>query len=213
MNYFSADHHFFHENIIGYVSRQVADWGRLFADAEEMNATMIKRWNERVGHKDTIYVVGDFALARGEQVWGLFRKLRGSIKIVPGGHDMRWLKDMGHIDKGQVRPGFVDGLGKKVEILPQLYHLKMGKGSGYPKVIVLCHYPFFTWEQSHHGAWHLHGHSHGGLGRMNRYQKIIKSPPTTLEDGHSMDVGVDTNDFYPYSLSEIALILRKEVAH
>jgi len=211
--YFSADHHFFHENIIGYVSRQVADWGRLFANAEEMNVTMIKRWNERVDHKDTIYVLGDFAFARGEQVWGLFAQLKGVIKIVPGGHDMRWLKDMGHTDRGQVKSGFVSGMGKKVEILPQLYHLKMGKGSGYPKIIALCHYPFFTWEQSHHGSWNLHGHSHGGLGRLNRYQKIVKSPPTTLEDGHSMDVGVDTNDFYPWSLSEIALILRKEVAH
>ncbi len=211
--YLTADQHFGHENIIGYVSREVAGWGRLFHNAEEMDALMIERWNERVGHKDTIYVLGDFALDTGERVWELFRQLRGAIKIVPGGHDMRWLKDMGRINEGQVYPGFIEGLGKKVEILPQLYHLKMGKNSGYPKIIALCHYPFFTWEQSHHGSWNLHGHSHGGLGRMNRYQKIIENPPTTLEDGRSMDVGVDTNDFYPYSLSEVALILRKELAH
>lgn len=213
MIFFTADQHFFHNNIIGYVSREIAGWGRLFADAEEMNGVMTERWNERVEHKDTIYVLGDFALARGEQVLKLFRQLHGAIKIVPGGHDLRWLKDVGHYHHGLVHPGFVDGMGRKVEILPQLYHLKMGKGSGYPKIIALSHYPMFTWEQSHHGSWHLHGHSHGGLGKYNRYQKIISTPPTTLEDGHSMDVGVDTNEFYPFSIGEVARILRGELLH
>jgi hypothetical protein len=41
-----------------------------------------------------------------------------------------------------------------------------------------------VWNRSHHGSWHLYGHSHGRL----------PEPPTLL----SMDVGVDTHDFRPW---------------
>jgi hypothetical protein len=29
--------------------------------------------------------------------------------------------------------------------------------------IVLCHYAMRVWNRSHHGAWHLYGHSRGNL--------------------------------------------------
>ncbi len=29
--------------------------------------------------------------------------------------------------------------------------------------IVICHYAMRVWNRSHHGAWHLYGHSHGNL--------------------------------------------------
>jgi calcineurin-like phosphoesterase family protein len=60
--------------------------------------------------------------------------------------------------------------------------------------IVACHYAMRTWHQSHRGSLHVHGHSHGTLPRY----------------GRSMDVGVDTNDFYPYSFEEIRYELTKE---
>ena len=55
--------------------------------------------------------------------------------------------------------------------------------------IVLCHYAMRVWNHSSHGAWHLFGHSHGRL--------------PTLETSLSMDVGVDTHDFHPWSFDEI----------
>lgn len=55
--------------------------------------------------------------------------------------------------------------------------------------IVLCHYAMRVWNHSSHGAWHLFGHSHGKL-----------SPP---DSSLSMDVGVDTHDFRPWSFDEI----------
>lgn len=50
------------------------------------------------------------------------------------------------------------------------------------------HYAHRVWPKSHHGSLHLYGHSHG-----------------TLPDSgnRSMDVGVDTNKFRPYSLEDI----------
>jgi calcineurin-like phosphoesterase family protein len=55
--------------------------------------------------------------------------------------------------------------------------------------IVLCHYAMRVWNHSSHGAWHLYGHSHGRL--------------PTLDNSLSMDVGVDTHDFRPWSFDEI----------
>lgn len=59
--------------------------------------------------------------------------------------------------------------------------------------IVLCHYSFQTWSGKGKGAYHLFGHSHGKLAGV----------------GRSMDVGVDTHNFYPYNFDEIAARLRK----
>jgi calcineurin-like phosphoesterase family protein len=58
---------------------------------------------------------------------------------------------------------------------------------------VLCHYGMRVWNKSHHGSIQLFGHSHGNL------------PGTT----QSMDVGVDTNNFAPYTVEEIKAKLSK----
>lgn len=60
--------------------------------------------------------------------------------------------------------------------------------------ITLCHYSMRTWPRSHYNTWHLYGHSHGKLPGI----------------GKSMDVGVDTNNFYPYSLDEIEKIMNSK---
>jgi calcineurin-like phosphoesterase family protein len=55
--------------------------------------------------------------------------------------------------------------------------------------IVLCHYAMRVWHQSGRGAWQIYGHSHGKL--------------PSAEGSSSMDVGVDTNAFRPYSFVEL----------
>lgn len=57
--------------------------------------------------------------------------------------------------------------------------------------IVLFHYGCRVWNASHKGSWLLYGHSHGSL------------PP----HGRSMDVGVDTNVYRPYSFADVRSIL------
>jgi calcineurin-like phosphoesterase family protein len=59
--------------------------------------------------------------------------------------------------------------------------------------IHLCHYPMLSWNRQFHGSYHLFGHVHG----------------STEGVGRSMDVGVDTNDYYPYEWSEIKERLSK----
>lgn len=62
--------------------------------------------------------------------------------------------------------------------------------------ITLCHYAMKVWNKSHRGAWHLYGHSHGSL----------PDDPNSL----SIDVGVDTNNFMPYSFEDLKRIMSKK---
>ncbi|HEC72602.1 MAG: metallophosphoesterase family protein [Candidatus Thorarchaeota archaeon] len=60
--------------------------------------------------------------------------------------------------------------------------------------IVVCHYAGRVWHKSHYNSWQLFGHSHGGL------------PPI----GKQWDIGVDNNNFYPFSLDKIEAIMSKQ---
>lgn len=53
--WFISDTHFGHVNILKYDERP-------FADIEEMNEELIKRWNKKVKNGDTVWFLGDFAM-------------------------------------------------------------------------------------------------------------------------------------------------------
>lgn len=53
--------------------------------------------------------------------------------------------------------------------------------------LVLCHYPFRSWNGQHRGAINLHGHSHGRMKPLPR----------------QFDVGVDVHAYRPVALAEL----------
>lgn len=59
--------------------------------------------------------------------------------------------------------------------------------NGVREHFTLLHYPMRTWRSKGRGGYHLYGHVHGRMAGV----------------GRSMDVGVDTNDFYPYSAEQV----------
>lgn len=206
--WFTADHHWGNENITGYVGRKDAGWDREFADAYEMDTYMVAHWLEVVRPEDTVYYLGDFTLRNALTAASYLDRLTGKIKFIPGGHDWPWLKGMGlkKYETGHLPPPF-----QKHEVLPGQYYMKVKidelevqAGGRKSSLIVLNHYPMFSWERSHKGSWHLHGHSHGGRGKGNRFQTVRVDIPSVLEMHHSMDVGVDAGwDFYPVHLDTI----------
>jgi calcineurin-like phosphoesterase family protein len=54
--------------------------------------------------------------------------------------------------------------------------------------VVMSHYPFASWDGMGHGAVMLHGHLHG---------------TPCMVQGRIKDVGIDTNDLYPYDFEQL----------
>lgn len=88
--WFTSDLHLGHHNIIRYV-------GRPFKDVNEMNDTLIRKWNERVQGDDIVFHAGDFCFKNssgGKAGEGLIHKsthyidqLNGNIIFIKGNHD------------------------------------------------------------------------------------------------------------------------------
>jgi len=171
----TADNHFGHTKIIEYTNRP-------FASVDEMDSEMISRWNERVKIGDLVYHLGDFTLSNYDGFQYYLSKLNGTVFFVPGGHDLRWLKSH------KKNPST-----EKYTIIEKLSTINIRDVE-----LVLCHYPLLSWEKSHYGTIHLHGHSHGSVGCIG-----VSSNGNGVKPGYRMDVGVDCNNFYPISITDI----------
>lgn len=127
MIFFTGCTHFDHENIIKLANRP-------FSSVDEMNETMVERWNGMVTDTDVVYHLGDFC-------WGDPKKwrprLNGQIRFVLGNHDKRaYLRE--------TRCTVEDVVSKKF-------------GGRH---FVLFHYPIEDWERRFSGSIHLHCHTH-----------------------------------------------------
>ena len=82
MNWFTADEHMNHANIITkFVFRP-------FKSAEEMNEVIIARHNERVKNNDMVFHLGDFKFsAQGPNTYELRKRLNGTHIFIRGNHD------------------------------------------------------------------------------------------------------------------------------
>ena len=161
-NFFvTGDHHFGHKNIIQFCNRP-------FADVESMNQALIYSWNKTVGEQDVVYHLGDFTLSGTHSAMWYFGQLNGMIYILNNSwhHDKRWLKD---VERGRAKPRSASG--QLITLAPPIITIPTDLGH-----IVLCHYPFAAWDRKHHGAFHLHAHSHG----------------THSAEGRIFDAGVDS---------------------
>ena len=173
--WFTADQHFGHANIIKYCNRP-------FDSVDEMNETLVSRWNQVVAPDDTVYHLGDIAMGDKAERLEYISLLNGHIILYPGNHDSCW-----------------EGWGKYSPAKEQLY-LDAGigaiaQGTDYMDIgdymVALNHFPYygdshdedrFNWYRPHDESnWLIHGHIHD---QWKVRQKMI-------------NVGVDVWDFYP----------------
>lgn len=185
MIWFTSDHHFGHKNIIKYCNRP-------YSSIEEMNDSLISNWNSKVKKNDTIYYLGDFTL--GNSATKYYDLLNGSISFLPGGHDHRWLSH---------EVGFDGVLDAKHRVTPALLILTGLIKANLKQPITMCHYPLLSWEQSHYGSIHLHGHSHGTLGIITNSGDTRIHPEAGGKHGKRMDVGIDAQNYFPTSIDEV----------
>jgi len=155
--FFTADTHFGHSRIIKYCNRP-------FQNHEEMDESIIQRFNSVIKKGDRLYHLGDVAWSSWP-VGQFFDRLNTkSVFLVWGNHDGEFTR----------HPNII--------CYWDLKRLKMPERSVY-----LCHYAMRSWCGKSDGVYQLYGHSHGTLPGL----------------GRQMDVGVDTNNFYPYEWAEI----------
>lgn len=83
--WFSADHHFFHDNIIHKIKLRTQ-----FSGLKRMHSYMIEKHNTYVKPEDTCYFVGDIAMLRKDKIMKLhpiLDQLNGNKHLVLGNHD------------------------------------------------------------------------------------------------------------------------------
>ena len=179
--WFTADTHFGHENIIRYCHRP-------FANAEEMNAELIRRWNETVPEDGIIFHLGDFCHGNA-QVWNsILSVLHGRKYLILGNHDMKSL-----------RQGYMG----RFEHVAQQMTIRV---AGQP--IVLNHNPFLCYGGSYRDVWQLFGHVHSGpLSHTG-----LDHPRLNMLFPLQYDVGVDNNCFRPVSFAEVKARIGAQVA-
>ncbi|HEY0311067.1 MAG TPA: metallophosphoesterase family protein [Allosphingosinicella sp.] len=139
-------------------------WKRPFASVAEMDAALLAGWNAAVGPEDEVWHLGDFA-RKAADVPDWLARLNGRKHLVRGNNDPpETVAAEGWASVRDYAELEVEG-----------------------RKLVLCHYPFRSWNGQHKGVLNLHGHSHGGLKPMPR----------------QVDVGVDVWGWRPVPLQEI----------
>lgn len=78
--FFIADTHFGHKNIIEYENRP-------FNSINDMDNVIIENWNKTVKDTDYIYILGDFALSNKNRIIELIKILNGYKVFILGNHD------------------------------------------------------------------------------------------------------------------------------
>ena len=165
--FFTADQHFGHAGIIDICDRP-------FSSNEEQTHDLIARWNEVVGLKDHVFVIGDFAFkSSSEELLKTFEALNGSKSLIVGNHDNGLVKSLPWASHDARKP--------ELAVTDQL-RFRFDKQTYF-----MCHYAWRTWPEDHHGSIHLYGHTHG----------------TLPDHGRSTDVGVDCWGYTPVSTDQI----------
>ncbi|MCK5605731.1 metallophosphoesterase [Candidatus Pacearchaeota archaeon] len=145
---------------------------RPFRTVDEMNETIMNAWNLNVKPEDVVVLAGDISmLPSADLIHRRFlSKLVGNKVFLRGNHD-HWMKEKRYI------------YNKRIEM----------------QIVSVCHYPMRTWQNSNHGSWQLHGHSHG-----------------TLQPFHNqLDIGVDNafkllGSYRPFSFNEVKEIMEAQ---
>jgi calcineurin-like phosphoesterase family protein len=192
--FFTSDTHFGHANIIAYSQRPQFDLNdftpseRWISEnvkrkrARQMDDFLITEWNKVVTNDDEVYHLGDFCFGTSEDALRYLNALNFKrLNFIWGNHD-KAMKDIYNRNK-QPHGFYFAGDMAEVDIAGQ--------------TIVLNHYKMAVWNRSHHGAWHLYGHSHG-------------SAPNSPHD-LSFDVGVDCTGYKPLSFEEVRERMSKKL--
>ena len=134
-NFYIADTHFGHANVMKYDNRP-------WFTVSDMDRAIIKNWNSVVTNEDTVYILGDISWYKAEKTIEILDKLNGQKVLVKGNHDK--------LNDNRLRARFLQ-IADYLEI----------KDNG--RDVVLCHYPIPCFKNHFYGWYHLYGHVHNSF--------------------------------------------------
>lgn len=154
---------------------------RPFRTMDEMHLHMQIAWNSYVGDGDSVFYLGDFCLGTFPDSYNAaMKRLNGKHFVwLAGNHDVSMAK------------------------LNQLPRVTAMKSLIMPihdiGNVLLSHKAIYDYDQSRIDLC-IHGHIHSRYGKTTMYK----------QDGrHFFHVGVDTNDFKPWHVTEIARLYKR----
>ncbi|MDP5220369.1 metallophosphoesterase [Ruegeria sp. 2205SS24-7] len=161
-NWYTADTHFSHENVIAHCNRP-------FRSAAEMDTVLIENMWKVVKPDDELWIIGDFAFGpkakEASYLAGVFSQLPGVKKhLAVGNHDLNPTLELPW-----------DSIHCLVEV----------KDGPQNQAITLCHYPMITWNDARRQALHLFGHVHnswkGSRNAVNVGDDVWNFKPVSLQ--------------------------------
>jgi len=218
--WFTSDTHYNHKNIC----RGVSEWkdkettARDFEHLAHMNYRLVRNINSVVMQDDILYHLGDWSFGGIESIWQFRQQIYcKNIHLITGNHDQHIKKNLilpNVISDAPYSQNFIDGdpndfgVGKKGDgEYPNYVEAQrlFTSVNGYleleldKQTFVLSHYPIDEWfDMDRKGSIMLHGHLHHKLDKCELNTKYRR-----------MDVGIDWEEFRPYSLEEIVRIMNK----
>lgn len=221
--YIVSDTHYNHKNLVG----SITEWKdtrpgetRDFKSLSHMNQTIVDNINSVVGEDDILIHFGDFSFGGIESIWE-FRKqiICKNIYLIFGNHDEHiiankvlpnvWCNGVWHDEPnpnnyGDSRDLYFDVSAQQLFTWCgyyeefELIYPQPKKNEKIPRYkFIGCHFPIASWNEMKKGRVHLFGHLHS----TSQYR---------IQQGRSMDVGLDGNNFKPYEIREIFKLLEKQ---
>ncbi|MCC3299433.1 metallophosphoesterase family protein [Arthrobacter caoxuetaonis] len=184
--FYWSDPHFGHRFVAGQ---------RGFSSTDEHDDHLIAAWTSRVTKRDTVWVLGDLAMASPSRALEIIRHLPGTKHLVFGNHDN------GH-------PGRKDAHRHHKQYLSAFETVQTTASRTIAgRTVLLSHFPYegdshsehdrhTQWRLRDEGSWLVHGHVHGEFDVR----------------GTQINVGVDKWMDGPASEAEILAIIEHQEA-
>lgn len=194
-----SDTHFGHTNSWEKFKLPNGDPLRPFTSTEEMDETMIARWNAKVGPHDVVYHLGDVVINR--KSLHLVKRLNGKKRLVRGNHDI--FKDQDYRDVG----------------FDSLYGVRV-----FVDKFILSHIPLHPDCITGRFRVNVHGHLHSNR-VMRKFQRWdpdccdhffgVEPDPRYISacpDPRYISACVELNNYEPISFEELEVKIQKQFA-
>lgn len=171
MIYYIGDMHLGHKNVIKYDDRP-------FDSIEEMDETLIEKWNSVVSEEDDVYIVGDFIYRSSHVATYYLKRLKGHKHLIIGNHDLKTLEDE-----------------KACEYFDSIERLGYVKDGDVD--VVMCHYPIAEWNgkrRKKNKSYHVYSHIHNRKNPTYDYMK---------KQAGALNAGCMINDYIPVTLEQL----------